>query len=82
MPTIHQPLPHRFARLADAAAAESRAFQQLGAAERLRAIFDLIASGMVLLQQSPHREAALRQRQADEAQWQHIQKELFARHGR
>ena len=50
--------------------------------ERVRAIFDLIASGMRLLETSPKRETGRRLQEAQEAEWQRIQKELFARHVR
>jgi hypothetical protein len=79
---MNPPLSHRFARLAEAVVAETRAYQQLSPDDRLQALFDLIASGWLLLQQSPHRQAGLRQREAQEAEWQRIQKEIFSHHAR
>src|SRR5262245_10849427 len=73
-------LPLRFPREADVIYEQAQAYRRLPPIERLLAILDLIASGMALLEHSPHREASLRLRQADEEKWQHIQQELFARH--
>ena len=41
-----------------------------------------IASGVTLLEQSPNAKARQGLRDAREAEWQRIQKELFARHAR
>lgn len=73
-------LPIRFPREADVIYEQARAYRRLPPGERLLAIIDLIACGVALLEQSPHREAAQRLRQAQEAEWQRAQKELFARH--
>jgi hypothetical protein len=75
-------LPQHFDRLAKVAAERARAFQRLSPDERFQAIFDLIASGESILAQSPHRQAGIRLRQAREAEWKRIQRELFSRHGR
>jgi hypothetical protein len=68
------PLPNE----ADAIRREAAAFRRLSPAERLNAIMEVIAAGWRMLEQSPDREAILRQRQAQEDEWQRIQKELFA----
>ena len=75
-------LPLRFPREADTIYQEARDYRRLTPRERLLAIVDLIASGLSLLEQSPHREASHRLQQAHEAEWQRRQKELFTRHGR
>jgi hypothetical protein len=75
-------LPFQFPNEADAIYKEAEAFRHLSPTERLLAILDLIASGTALLNQSPHREASLRLQRAHEAEWQRVQKELFARHVR
>ena len=70
-----------FPRQADVIYERAKAYRRLSPTERLRALFDLIASGQTLMKHSPHREAGARLRQAHEAEWQRVQKELFARHG-
>ena len=49
--------------------------------ERFLILFDLIASGAALLEDSPHREASSRLRRQAEEEWQRIHKEFFAHHG-
>jgi hypothetical protein len=72
----------RFPRQADMIYDRAEAYRRLSPTERLLAILDLIASGKAIMDQSPQREAGRRLREAQEAEWQRIQKELFARHGR
>lgn len=59
---------------------DAEAFRRLTLTERLMAIFDLIASGCALMEHSPHREAAQRLRDEQEADWQRTKKELFAQY--
>lgn len=61
---------------------EAMAYRRLSPTDRLLALADLLASGMTLLKQSPHRDAGSRLQQAQEAEWRRFQKELFAHHGR
>jgi len=61
---------------------DAEVYRRLAPTDRLVALADLIASGTTLLNQSPNREEGSRLRQAEEAEWRRIQKELFARHGR
>ena len=75
-------LPIRFPSEADKIYQEALAFRRLSPPERVRAMFDMIASGMRMLETSPKRETARRLQEAQEAEWQRIQKELFARHVR
>jgi hypothetical protein len=75
-------LPVRFPSEVDKIYEEAQAFRRLSPEERVRTIFDLIASGMRMLETSPKRDAARRLQEASEAEWQRIQKELFARHVR
>ncbi len=72
----------RFPNEAETIRRDAEAFRRLSPTERLRAILDLIASGLSLMEHSPRREAAQRLRDAQEAEWQRLQKELFARHAR
>jgi hypothetical protein len=74
-------LPIRFPNEADVIEEEARAFRRLPADERWRTLFDLIASGMTLLANSPHRQAGQRLCENQEAEWQRIMKEFLARHG-
>jgi hypothetical protein len=60
---------------------DAQAYRWLSPDERLRVLLDVIASGMALLERSPRREASLRLQAEQEAEWQRIQKGLFARHG-
>jgi hypothetical protein len=60
---------------------EAQAYRRLSPTDRLLTLLDLIASGMAILEHSPQREAAEALREAREAEWRRIQKELFARHG-
>jgi hypothetical protein len=70
----------RFPREADTIYEQAEAFRRLSPTKRLLAILDLIASGVPLIAQSPNAEAGRRLREAQEAEWQRVQKELFARH--
>jgi len=74
-------LPVHFPSEADTIYQEAQAYRRLAPSERFLVLVDLIASGMALLEHSPHREASSRLQQAHEAEWQRRQKELFARHG-
>jgi hypothetical protein len=71
----------KFPSEADKIYREAQAYRRLSPTDRLLALLDLIASGMAILEQSPQREAAEALREAQEAEWRRIQKELFARHG-
>jgi hypothetical protein len=73
-------LPYRFPSEADTIRREAAAFRRLSPSDRLRTLLGLIASGVRLMERSPHREAGRRLRLVQEAEWQRIQKELFARH--
>jgi hypothetical protein len=74
--------PIRFPDEADVIYREAAAYRQLSPTDRLLAIIDLIASGVALLEHSPHRDASARLREVEEAEWQRAQEELFARHAR
>jgi hypothetical protein len=70
----------RFPREADTIYERATAFRRLSPTERLLAILDLIASGVTMMEHAPNADARRRLRDAQEAEWQRIQKELFARH--
>jgi hypothetical protein len=73
--------PIRFPNEADEIYREVQKFRQLSPGERLTAVIRHMASSDHLLSASPRRETALAQREADEAEWRRIQRELFGRHG-
>ena len=75
-------LPLKFPDPMEEARKRCQAFQRLSAAERWRAIQDVIESGMVLIRSSPHRAAIERVTAEREREWKQIQQELFRRHGR
>jgi hypothetical protein len=75
-------LPIRFPHEGDKIYEQAVSFRRRSPTDRLLALVDLIACGMTLLKESPQRDVALRLRRAQEAEWQRIQKELFARHAR
>ena len=68
-----------FPREADIIYERAEAFRRLSPTERLLPILDLIASGATMLEHSPNARARQGLRDAQEAEWQRIQKELFAR---
>ena len=74
-------VPIRFPREADVVYEQAQRYRRLPPAQRLSAIFDLIATGLKMMDQSPHRAARHRLRKASEVEWQRAQKELFARYG-
>ena len=74
-------LPYRFPDEAEVIRRDAEAFRRLSPRERVLRLVGLIASGMKLLEGSPQREAGRKLRLEQEAEWQRIQKELFARHG-
>jgi hypothetical protein len=71
----------KFPSEADKIYREAQTYRRLSPTDRLLALLDLIASGMAILEQSPQREAAKALREAQEAEWRRIQKELFSRYG-
>ncbi|HUG91049.1 MAG TPA: hypothetical protein VML55_09460 [Planctomycetaceae bacterium] len=73
-------LPYRFPDEAQKIREEALEFRRLSSEERFARIFDLIASGQVLMAASPKREIAQRLREQDEAEWQRRMKELITRY--
>lgn len=60
---------------------EALAFRRMSPEQQTRAFLELLALGEAILKESPHREAILRQQQAEKEDWRKAHKELFARHG-
>lgn len=54
-----------------------QAFQRLPPDQRFRELCDTIETGMILIRDSPHREAIDRLYREREAEWRRIQTELF-----
>lgn len=75
-PTVLPIFPNK----ADVVYEQARAFRRKTAAERFRALFDLIDFGLTFVAGSPRREVGRRLRQQQKVAWRKIQKELFARH--
>ncbi len=73
--------PIHFPREADTIFEQAEAYRQLSPTDRLLAIIDLIASGVAMMNESPHPEVGERLRLEQEVEWQRAQKELFKRHG-
>jgi hypothetical protein len=65
----------------DVIAADARRFQALPAAERRREIFALRHWAARLARSSSRGDAIRRLEDLEEARWQAMQKDLFARHG-
>lgn len=74
-------LPFRFPDPLEDATKRAEQFQRLPQDERVRQLMDVIQTGMILVRESPNREAMERVFQQREAEWQRIQRECFARHG-
>ena len=74
-------IPIAFPNEADKIFEEASEFQKLPSEERFRILFEHIAAGMRLMEQSPNKAESERLQAAQERQWQEIQKELFRRHG-
>ncbi len=71
------PFPIRFPPEADRIRAEAEAFRRLTPGGRWLAILDLIASGSVLMQQSPHRHVARQLQASQEEEWRQAMKAAF-----
>ena len=65
-------LPIQFSSEADKIYDEAQSFRQLSPEDRVRVIFDVIASGMHMLESSPKRQTARGLHEAEEAEWQRI----------
>jgi hypothetical protein len=75
-------LPWRFPDPQEEARERAAEFQRLSPEERWREIAALMAFGWRMVRSSPRRAAIEEQMADQEREWQRIQKELFACHGR
>ncbi len=76
------PIELKFPDPMEEARKRGQEFQRLPPDERVRQLFDTIETGLVLVRESPNREAIDRLFLKRELEWQNIQKELFRKHGR
>src|SRR5262245_9495869 len=74
-------LPLRVPDRRDEAYGRAQEFRRLSPEKRLEYFSDVIESGMLLIRQSPKRQLLDEIFLKREAEWQHIQQELFA-HGK
>jgi hypothetical protein len=75
-------LPLRFPRPADEANARAQEFRRLPADERWKQISQLMEIGMNMVRNSPRRAEIENRLEAQEAEWQRVQRELFSQYGK
>jgi hypothetical protein len=75
-------LPWQFPDAMDEARKRAEEFQRLSPDERLRDLLDTVETGLIVLRESPHREAVERLILEREREWQRAHREVFRRHGR
>ena len=73
-------LPWKFPDPMDEARKRAAEFQRLSPDDRWREIAAMFAFGWATVKASPRRAAIEARMDEQEREWQHIQKELFARH--
>ena len=71
-------LPLRFPDPRAEAYARAQEFRRLSPEKRLESVLDVIETGMILIRQSPKRQIIDQLFLKREAEWQRIQRELFA----
>lgn len=74
-------MPLKFPDPMEEARKRATEFLRLSPDERWREIAALMAFGLEMVRQSPHRAAIQRRMEEQEQEWRRVQKELFARHG-
>jgi hypothetical protein len=74
------PLPYHFPDPVEEAARRAQEFRRLPPEERWREIAALMELGLALAQSSPRRQWIEQRMAEQEAEWRHIQQELFRRH--
>jgi hypothetical protein len=73
--------PFKFPNPADEAYARAQEFRRLTPEERWRQIAELMELGMNMVRNSPRRAEIEQRMEAQEAEWQRIQKEIFSQYG-
>jgi hypothetical protein len=74
-------LPLRFPDPREEARARAREFRMLSSDERWAEIAALMSAGYRMVRHSPRRDAIRQRWEAEEANWQGIQRKLFEEHG-
>ena len=75
-------LPLKFPNRAKEARASARAeFRRLSPEERLKQIMELMEIGMNMVRRSPRRAEIERRMEAQELEWQLLQRKVFSDHG-
>jgi hypothetical protein len=74
-------LPLKFPSSAEEVHARAQEFRQLSPDERLKQIAELMEFGMNMVHRSPRRAEIEQRLEAQEAEWKHLQQELFRKHG-
>jgi len=74
-------LPWTFPSPVDEARARAEEFRRLSPEERWRQIAELMEMGLNMVRNSPRRAEIEQRMEAQEAQWQRLQRELFRRYG-
>jgi hypothetical protein len=74
-------LPLKFPSSAKEVHARAQEFRRLSPDERLNQIAELMELGMNMVNRSPRRAEIERRLEAQEAEWKHLQRELFRKHG-
>ncbi len=74
-------LPLQFPERAVEAHARAEEFRRLSPEERWNQIAELMEIGMNMVHNSPRRAEIERRMQAQEAEWQELQRKVFRQHG-
>ena len=74
-------LPLKFPNSAAEVYARAREFRRLSPEDRWKQIAELMEIGMNMVHTSPRRAEIERRMEAQEAEWQRLQRKLFSQHG-
>ena len=74
-------LPLKFPSSADEMYARAQEFRRLSPDERWKQITDLMEFGMNMVHASPRRAEIERRMEAQEAEWQQLQRKVFSEYG-
>jgi len=74
-------LPLEFPNPAEEAYARAKEFRRLSPEERLKQIAELMEIGMNMIRNSPRRAEIERRMEAQEVEWQQLQRKVFGQYG-
>ena len=74
-------LPWKFPSPVEEARARAEEFRRLSPEERWKQIAELMEMGLNMVRKSPRRAEIEQRMEAQEAQWQRLQRELFSQYG-